>query len=76
MLWPYYGTNVICSRVLVTVMAEHRSKVFRAFKKTDSLRTTIPQVVVGMLGVEPGSELVWVTEPGSVTVTVRVARKR
>jgi len=50
--------------------------VFRAFKKTDSLRTTIPQVVVGMLGVEPGSELVWVTEPGSVTVTVRVARKR
>jgi antitoxin component of MazEF toxin-antitoxin module len=57
-------------------MAEHRSKVFRAFKKTDSLRTTIPQVVVGMLGVEPGSELVWVTEPGSVTVTVRVARKR
>lgn len=53
-------------------MAVRKSKVFRAFEGTESLRTTVPQVVVGMLGLRPGSELVWTVHPGSVSAKVKM----
>jgi hypothetical protein len=46
------------------------SKVGRTKSSSDSLRTTIPEAVVAILGVEDGDRLAWVVEPGAVRVTV------
>lgn len=55
----------------------YESSVVQTTRRSPSLRTTIPEAVVGMLGLDPGDKLMWETEPGSLKVTVsrKVPRK-
>lgn len=47
-----------------------KSKIGRTKTKSESLRTTIPEAVVAILGVEDKDTLAWVVEPGGNRITV------
>lgn len=53
-----------------TVPTTFTSKVSRALAGSRSVRTTIPEAVAAILGVEPGSTLTWTVEPGTGRVAV------
>lgn len=46
------------------------SKIGRSKAESNSLRTTIPEAVAAILGVDDGDRLSWVVEPGGLKVTV------
>jgi len=51
---------------------EFRSKVARSVSASESVRATIPGTIATLLGIEPGSTLLWSIEPGSREVVVSV----
>lgn len=46
------------------------SKAVRSVKASLSIRTTVPEPVAAILGLEVGDTLVWEVEPGSGKVSV------
>lgn len=54
------------------------SKIFRAVPGSGSVKTTVPQTVATILGLEPGDGLVWTVDVGARTAIVRrdVARPK
>ena len=46
------------------------SKIGRTKATSDSLRTTIPEAVAAILGVDDGDRLAWTVEPGGLKVIV------
>ncbi len=46
------------------------SKLVKALKSSDSLRTTVPSAIVTLLEVEAGDSLVWKFDPSSRSVAV------
>ena len=54
------------------------TKVTRTLEASDSVRTTVPRMVALLLGVKPGTVLVWKVVPGadSATVSPETAAKR
>ena len=49
------------------------SSAVRSVKASSSIRTTVPEAVSAILGLEPGDSILWEVEPG--TGKVAVARK-
>lgn len=49
---------------------QFESKAVKSLKRSDSLRTTIPEPVAALMGLEPGDGVVWTVEPGSGSITV------
>ncbi len=49
---------------------EFESRVVLSLKRSKSLRTTVPEVVATLLGLEPKDSLVWSVEPGTGVITV------
>jgi hypothetical protein len=47
------------------------SKAFRAAPGSDSLKTTVPQAVATVLGLEPGDSLTWEVDVSNRSATVR-----
>jgi hypothetical protein len=47
------------------------SKVFKAATASDSLKTTVPQSVATVLGLEPGDTLVWEVDVSARSASVR-----
>jgi len=54
---------------------ECESKVFRATKKSLSLRTTIPEDIVQFLKLQAGSKVKWIAYIREGTVTVIIKKK-
>jgi hypothetical protein len=52
------------------------SSVLRNLADSNSVRTTIPQVIAALLGAAPGSVMVWTFDPESRSATVRVRSER
>lgn len=50
----------------------YESSVLRNLADSNSVRTTIPQVIAVLLGAAPGSVLVWSFDPVGKSVSVRV----
>jgi len=50
----------------------YESSVLRNLADSNSVRTTIPQVIATLLGAAPGSILVWSFDAGARSATVRV----
>lgn len=48
------------------------SSVLRNLSGSNSVRTTIPQVVASLLGAAPGTELIWSFDPATRSATVRL----
>jgi bifunctional DNA-binding transcriptional regulator/antitoxin component of YhaV-PrlF toxin-antitoxin module len=46
------------------------SKLVKAIKRSDSLRTTVPSTVVDVLGVDAGDSLRWTLDPKGSRVIV------
>lgn len=46
------------------------TKVTRTLEASDSVRTTVPKMVALLLGVKPGTVLVWTVVPGTDSATV------
>lgn len=46
------------------------TKVTRTLEASDSVRTTVPKMVALLLGVKPGTVLVWKVVPGADSATV------
>jgi hypothetical protein len=53
-----------------SLTGQFASKVLRTVEGSLSVRTTIPEAVAAILGVRPGSVLVWTVEPGTGKVCV------
>jgi bifunctional DNA-binding transcriptional regulator/antitoxin component of YhaV-PrlF toxin-antitoxin module len=53
-----------------SVARAFESKAVKSLKRSASLRTTVPEAVAALLGLEPGNSLLWTVEPGSGVVTV------
>jgi len=52
------------------------SSVLRNLAGSNSVRTTIPQVIAALLGAAPGSVLVWTFHPANKSVSVEVMHGR
>ena len=48
------------------------SKAVRSLKRSASIRTTVPEPIAAVLGLEFGDTLIWEVEPGSGRVSVVV----
>lgn len=46
------------------------SKAVKSLKRSQSLRTTVPEAIAALLGLEPGDVVLWTVEPGSGRVEV------
>ena len=46
------------------------TKVTRTLEASDSVRTTVPRMVALLLGVKPGTVLIWKVVPGAESATV------
>lgn len=46
------------------------SKAVRSVKGSPSIRTTVPEPVAAILGLEVGDTITWLVEPGSGAVSV------
>lgn len=51
-------------------MPRFQSRLMRNSPNYNSLRTVVPRVIVGALGLEPGDTLNWELTPGRLQVTV------
>lgn len=51
-------------------MRTFESKAVQSLKRSQSLRTTVPEAVAALLGLEAGDVIVWAVEPGSGHVAV------
>lgn len=52
------------------------SSVLKNLAASNSVRTTIPQVIAALIGAGPGTTMVWTFDPASKVVTVRVKPER
>ena len=53
------------------VTKSYDSKLVKAVERSDSLRTTVPQPIVAVLGLEEGDTITWSFEPGSTEASVK-----
>lgn len=46
------------------------SKAVRSVKQSESIRTTVPEAISALLGLEIGDSILWEVEPGSGRISV------
>jgi hypothetical protein len=50
----------------------YESSVLRNLKASNSVRTTVPQVIAAQLGSAPGTTLIWSFDPSSKSAVVKL----
>jgi hypothetical protein len=57
------------------VFGEYESKVLRTLPGSNSVRTTVPQVIANLLEAAPDTTLIWSFDKATGSATVRLKRE-